>query len=71
MPDQHDLCERPCPSASARHRGRVEAKIVDGVYDAPLRPIAEKRGITVGMAMTEKQGGSDVRANTHARHALG
>ena len=35
-----------------------------GRYDAPLRPIAEKAGITVGMAMTEKQGGSDVRANT-------
>jgi putative acyl-CoA dehydrogenase len=41
-----------------------EPKIVGGVYDAPLRPIAEKRGVTVGMAMTEKQGGSDVRANT-------
>ncbi len=39
-------------------------KIVGGRYDAPLKPIAEKRGVTVGMAMTEKQGGSDVRANT-------
>jgi putative acyl-CoA dehydrogenase len=39
-------------------------KIVGGTYDAPLRPIGEKRGVTVGMAMTEKQGGSDVRANT-------
>jgi putative acyl-CoA dehydrogenase len=38
--------------------------IVGGQYDAPLRPIAEKAGITVGIAMTEKQGGSDVRANT-------
>ena len=39
-------------------------KIVEGRYDGPLRPIAEKAGVTVGMAMTEKQGGSDVRANS-------
>jgi putative acyl-CoA dehydrogenase len=39
-------------------------RLIGGRYDAALRPIAEKRGITMGMAMTEKQGGSDVRANT-------
>jgi putative acyl-CoA dehydrogenase len=39
-------------------------RIIGGTYDAALRPIAGKAGITVGMAMTEKQGGSDVRANT-------
>ena len=39
-------------------------KIVGGQYDAPLGPIGDKRGLTIGMAMTEKQGGSDVRANT-------
>ena len=33
-------------------------------YDPAFRPAAEKAGITIGMAMTEKQGGSDVRANT-------
>jgi putative acyl-CoA dehydrogenase len=38
-------------------------KLIGGKYDAPLRPIADKAGITLGMAMTEKQGGSDVRAN--------
>ncbi len=32
-------------------------------YDPGLRPIAEKRGALAGMGMTEKQGGSDVRAN--------
>ena len=32
-------------------------------YDARDVPIAEKRGVTLGMGMTEKQGGSDVRAN--------
>ncbi|SDR29942.1 isovaleryl-CoA dehydrogenase [Thermostaphylospora chromogena] len=33
-------------------------------YDFGLRPAAEKRGVLAGMAMTEKQGGSDVRSNT-------
>jgi putative acyl-CoA dehydrogenase len=33
-------------------------------YDPASRPAAEKAGATIGMAMTEKQGGSDVRANT-------
>ncbi|MEZ5917044.1 MAG: acyl-CoA dehydrogenase family protein [Parvularculaceae bacterium] len=33
-------------------------------YDARFIPAAEKRAVTIGMAMTEKQGGSDVRANT-------
>jgi putative acyl-CoA dehydrogenase len=32
-------------------------------YDGSLRPAAEKGSATFGMAMTEKQGGSDVRAN--------
>lgn len=33
-------------------------------YDPGLRPAAEKAGALAGMGMTEKQGGSDVRANT-------
>jgi putative acyl-CoA dehydrogenase len=32
-------------------------------YDPGLRPTASKRGALCGMAMTERQGGSDVRAN--------
>ncbi|MET9726066.1 acyl-CoA dehydrogenase family protein [Streptomyces zaomyceticus] len=34
------------------------------VYERELRPVAEKPGVLLGMAMTEKQGGSDVKANT-------
>jgi len=34
------------------------------IYDPESCPVEDKRGATVGMAMTEKQGGSDVRANT-------
>jgi putative acyl-CoA dehydrogenase len=33
-------------------------------YDGTLRPATEKGSALIGMAMTEKQGGSDVRANT-------
>ncbi|MFC5577625.1 acyl-CoA dehydrogenase family protein [Lysobacter niabensis] len=33
-------------------------------YDPGDVPIGRKRGVTLGMGMTEKQGGSDVRANT-------
>jgi putative acyl-CoA dehydrogenase len=32
-------------------------------YDPGLRPSSAKRGVLCGMAMTERQGGSDVRAN--------
>jgi len=32
-------------------------------YDPGLRPRAEKRGLLAGMALTERQGGSDVRVN--------
>ncbi|MGN6222965.1 acyl-CoA dehydrogenase family protein [Pseudoxanthomonas sp.] len=34
------------------------------LYDPRDLPLADKGGITLGMGMTEKQGGSDVRANT-------
>ena len=33
-------------------------------YDPALKPWRDKPGVTMGMGMTEKQGGSDVRANT-------
>ena len=37
-------------------------RILQSCYEAELRPIAEKPGVMVGMAMTEKQDGSDLRA---------
>ncbi len=40
-------------------------------YDPGLRPADEKRGALCGMAMTERQGGSDVRANLMGARALG
>ena len=39
-------------------------KILSRTYDPSFRPLALKQGATIGMGMTEKQGGTDVRANT-------
>jgi len=39
-------------------------RILSLQYDRRDIPVAEKSGATIGMFMTEKQGGSDVRANT-------
>ena len=41
-----------------------EPYIRQSIYDPRFRPVHEKNGALIGMAMTEKQGGSDVRANT-------
>jgi putative acyl-CoA dehydrogenase len=41
-----------------------EPLLVSRVYDPGLRTPLAKRGLLAGMGMTEKQGGSDVRANT-------
>jgi len=38
-------------------------KVLSRAYDPSPRPVAEKTGCLIGMGMTEKQGGSDVRAN--------
>jgi putative acyl-CoA dehydrogenase len=41
-----------------------EPGLVSRCYDPGLRPPSTKSGLLAGMGMTEKQGGSDVRANT-------
>lgn len=41
-----------------------EPRLTSWVYEEGLRPPAQKAGVLFGMGMTEKQGGSDVRANT-------
>ncbi|MES2899593.1 MAG: isovaleryl-CoA dehydrogenase [Pseudomonadota bacterium] len=51
-----------------RQAGAIGAKwlprILSRQYDPRSLPIEQKRGALVGMGMTEKQGGTDVRANT-------
>ena len=58
---------RTTPALAARWEPKVTAR----VYDPRNVPDAEKDGLTIGMAMTEKQGGSDVRANTTRAAAIG
>jgi putative acyl-CoA dehydrogenase len=41
-----------------------EPKLTAAAYDPRPLPVAQKSGATVGMAMTEKQGGSDLRSNS-------
>ena len=53
-------CLRTQPDLAEQWLPKIEAR----VYDPRNVPAGEKAGVTIGMAMTEKQGGSDVRANT-------
>lgn len=46
-------------------------KILSTDYDGRFLPMAQKTGVTIGMGMTEKQGGSDVRSNTTKAVAQG
>ena len=48
------------PSVAAK----VLPKVLTRSYDAAFVPFWEKSGMTLGMGMTENQGGTDVRANT-------
>ncbi len=48
-----------------------EPLITARTYDPRNVPVAAKKGITVGMAMTEKQGGSDVRSNSTRAYPVG
>ncbi|WP_262281895.1 isovaleryl-CoA dehydrogenase [Micromonospora sp. MA102] len=55
---------RHSPDLAARYEPLLTAT----AYDFGLRPPLAKRGLLAGMSMTEKQGGSDVRANTTVAH---
>jgi putative acyl-CoA dehydrogenase len=62
----------PALRASAPELARLwEPALTSREYDFGLRPLSEKRGAVCGMAMTERQGGSDVRANTTTASPLG
>jgi len=57
---------RATPELAAEWEPLVTAK----TYDPRLVPAAQKGSAIAGMAMTEKQGGSDVRANTTVARPL-
>ncbi len=48
-----------------------EPKLLACDYDPRPLPLAQKRAVTIGMAMTERQGGSDLRANSTRAAPLG
>jgi putative acyl-CoA dehydrogenase len=48
-----------------------ESKLIATHYDPRPMPVAQKRAVTIGMAMTEKQGGSDLRANSTRAEPIG
>jgi putative acyl-CoA dehydrogenase len=54
----------PALRANQEVAAEWEPRLTSLEYDPRSIPAAEKRGALSGMAMTEKQGGSDVRANT-------
>ena len=54
----------PALRANAAVQAAWGPKLSATAYDARFLPLAQKSAATMGMGMTEKQGGSDVRANT-------
>ncbi|MFE3765784.1 acyl-CoA dehydrogenase family protein [Streptomyces sp. NPDC059104] len=56
----------PALRADPELAAQWEPLLTSHVYEEGLRPAAQKGGVLFGMGMTEKQGGSDVRANTTA-----
>jgi putative acyl-CoA dehydrogenase len=54
----------PALRANAAIHAEWAPKLVAPNYDGRYLPFSRKTAVTMGMGMTEKQGGSDVRANT-------
>jgi putative acyl-CoA dehydrogenase len=61
----------PALRAEPRLAAEWEPRLCSRAYDPRFLPAEKKDGALVGMAMTEKQGGSDVRANTTRAEPLG
>lgn len=68
-------CGHVCPMtmthasvATLKHQAEVAAGWVPTItaraYDRRLKPHGDKAGVTLGMGLTEKHGGTDVRANS-------
>ncbi len=61
---------RPALAREPELAARLERGLLGTTYDPALRPASEKPSLLVGMAMTEKQGGSDVRSNSTTARAV-
>ena len=64
LPAVHDACGGAALRAEPALAAEWEPRLTSHVYEQELRPAGLKAGALLGMGMTEKQGGSDVRANT-------
>ena len=78
QPEQGNGCPLTMTYASVpalRHQPELAKawlpRILSTEYDQRFIPAWDKHGNTIGMGMTEKQGGSDVRANTTKAYAVG
>lgn len=57
--------------ASPRVQKEWAPKILSRKYDSSQKPALQKTAVTIGMGMTEKQGGTDVRANRTTAERVG
>jgi len=61
----------PALKKQAEIAGEWLPKVLSREYDPRNVPHTEKDSVTIGMAMTEKQGGSDVRCNSTRAYSIG
>lgn len=78
QPEQGNNCPLTMTAAAVpalRHHEQIAAtwipRVISTQYDGRGVPAWHKAGNTIGMGMTEKQGGSDVRANTTRAYPVG
>ena len=71
VPDHHDACAFATLRLDEALLGRLLPKLLSRDYDPSFVPMEQKTSVTIGMGMTEKQGGTDVRANITEAAPLG
>ncbi|KIP99226.1 acyl-CoA dehydrogenase [Agrobacterium tumefaciens] len=57
--------------SSPRVQKEWAPKVLSRKYDSSQKPAMQKTAVTIGMGMTEKQGGTDVRANRTTAERVG
>jgi putative acyl-CoA dehydrogenase len=71
VPGHHDLWRGAGIEAAAGIAAEWLPRLYSPTYDQRFRPAAGKAGALIGMGMTEKQGGSDLRANITRAEPVG
>ena len=66
---RHSRCCGTTPTRSPSFATTWQPRLLSREYDARSGPVAGKTSALLGMGMTERQGGSDVRTNDDARGA--